>query len=335
MIEKIWFGHHPVRFLLWPLLWPLSVLFRLVSQARKRAFQAGQKKRYKAPIPVVVVGNITAGGNGKTPLVVWLVEALQKQGFKPGVVSRGYGGKAPVYPLVLQSDTPTAHCGDEPKLIHQRTGAPVAVAPKRSQAVQALLPLGVDVIITDDGLQHYALERDIEFAVVDGVRRFGNEQFMPLGPLREPLSRLSEVDFIVTNGGQAQYGELAMHLSPSLAVNLVTGQQVSVSQLHALVAFAGIGYPARFFNTLEALGAKTVLTQGFADHQEYQYSELEALAQHGANVIMTEKDAVKCAAFAQENWWYLPVSAQFSSPDEQRILDKIKEVMEPYGSPSA
>ncbi|NCO44944.1 MAG: tetraacyldisaccharide 4'-kinase, partial [Vibrio sp.] len=118
MIEKIWFGHHPACFLLWPLLWPLSVLFLLVSQARKRAFQANKKERYKAPVPVVVVGNITAGGNGKTPLVVWLVEALQEQGFKPGVVSRGYGGKAPVYPLVLQSDTPTAHCGDEPKLIH-------------------------------------------------------------------------------------------------------------------------------------------------------------------------------------------------------------------------
>lgn len=335
VIEKIWFENHPLKYLLWPLLWPLSLLFGVISQSRKQAFTLGKKESFRAPVPVVVVGNITAGGNGKTPMVIWLVEALQRQGFKPGVVSRGYGGKSPFYPLVLNDNTPPAHSGDEPKLIYRRTGAPVAVAPIRSDAVKALLPLGVDVIITDDGLQHYALQRDIEFVVVDGVRRFGNQQLIPLGPLREPVTRLTDVDFIVTNGGQAQRGEIAMHLSPSLAVNLVSGEKVPVSQLEDLVAFAGIGHPPRFFDTLDKLGAKPIVTQGFADHQDFKPSELAALAKQGANVIMTEKDAVKCAGFAKENWWYLPVSAQFDAKDEQRILDKIIEVMKPYGSPSA
>ncbi|MCW8334737.1 tetraacyldisaccharide 4'-kinase [Vibrio sp. SCSIO 43135] len=335
MIEKIWFENHPLKYVLWPLLWPLSLLFSWISSSRKQGYETGKKVSYKAPVPVIVVGNITAGGNGKTPVVVWLVEALQKQGYKPGVVSRGYGGKAPSYPLVLNADTPTEHSGDEPKLIFQRTGAAVAVDPKRSQAVQALLPLGVDVIVTDDGLQHYALQRDIEFSIVDGVRRFGNAEMIPLGPLREPVSRIETVDFVVTNGGNAKSGEMPMMLTPSLAINLVTGEKAPVSQLADLVAFAGIGHPPRFFATLATLGAQVKVTQGFADHKDFNQQELRDLAQQGSNVIMTEKDAVKCRAFAEENWWYLPVSATFREEDELRVLNKINEVMEQYGSPSA
>lgn len=335
MIEKIWFHRHPLRFLLWPLLWPLSRVFGMISRSRRRDFESGKKKRYHAPVPVIVVGNITAGGNGKTPVVVWLVETLQKLGYKPGVVSRGYGAKAPRYPLLVQTSTPTTHCGDEPKLIQQRTGVPVAVDPVRANAVKALLDQNVDIVVTDDGLQHYALERDIEFAIVDGVRRFGNEQMIPLGPLRESLRRLKEVDFIITNGGEAQDGEIGMTLQPELAVNLVTRQQVAVSELTNLVAWAGIGHPPRFFNTLAQLGAKPVVTHGFADHKNFDVSELTALAKRGDNVIMTEKDAVKCTGFAQENWWYLPVSAHIAAEDEQCIVETIKEVMEQYGSPSA
>lgn len=335
MIEKIWYENHPLKYLLWPLLWPLSQLYRHISAGRKQDYQSGKKHSYRAPVPVVVVGNITAGGNGKTPMVVWLVERLQQQGYTPGVVSRGYGAKAPQYPLVVTPETPAIHCGDEPKLIAQRTGAPVAVSPVRSDAVDALLPLGVDIIITDDGLQHYALQRDIEISVMDGARRYGNQSLIPLGPLREPLSRLDEVDFIINNGGDPQPGEMAMTLSPGLAVNLTHADKTLVSQLKALVAFAGIGHPPRFFATLEKLGADLVVTKGFADHQEYQASELEALASQGTNVIMTEKDAVKCREFAADNWWYLPVDARFSEQDELRILNRIKEVMEQYGSPSA
>jgi len=286
-------------------------------------------------VPVVVVGNITAGGNGKTPVVVWLVEQLQQLGFKPGVVSRGYGAKAPQYPLVLNDNTPAKHCGDEPKLIHRRTGAPVAVDPVRANAVKALIGMGVDIIITDDGLQHYALERDIEFVIVDGNRRFGNESLIPLGPLREGVERLAEVDFIITNGGQALQNEMPMLLSPAKAINLKTKQQVEVRELHDLVAFAGIGHPPRFFNTLTAMNADIKVTKGFADHQDFDQQELQALALQGANVIMTEKDAVKCDSYAQDNWWYLPVSAQFEISDAERILKRIKEVKATYGSPSA
>ncbi len=335
MIEKIWFQHHPIRFLLWPLLWPLSLVFKAVSRSRREAYQTGKKKSYKAPVPVVIVGNITAGGNGKTPVVIWLVETLQRLGFRPGVVSRGYGAKAPSYPLLVSDSTSTSHCGDEPKLIFQRTKAPVAVDPVRSNAVKALLTQNVNIIITDDGLQHYALVRDIEFAVVDGVRRFGNEQLLPLGPLREPISRLKEVDFTITNGGSPFAGEVAMTLQPDLAVNMVTGERVSVDTLSKIVAWAGIGHPPRFFNTLKALGATPIVEHGFADHQDFDSSVLFALAERGDNVVMTEKDAVKCAAFAKDNWWYLPVSAQISHVDEQHIVETIKEVMEQYGSPSA
>ena len=210
------------------------------------AFYQGKKASYRAPIPVIVVGNITVGGNGKTPVVIWLIEQLQAQGYKPGVVSRGYGAKAPHYPLVVEEQTSTKHCGDEPKLIYQRTGSPVAVSPNRSDAVKALLPLGVDIIITDDGLQHYALERDIELVVVDGHRRFGNEHLMPLGVLRESTARLSEVDFIVANGGESKAGEMMMSLTPSLAVNLKTNFKAPVGQLESLVAIAGIGHPPVF-----------------------------------------------------------------------------------------
>ncbi len=334
MIDKLWFGQSPLRYLCWPLLWPLSLLFGCIARRRRRAYQNGKKSSYRPPLPVVVVGNISAGGNGKTPVVIALVEMLLKNGYQPGVVSRGYGGKAPAYPLLLDSTTPATHSGDEPRLIYRRTQVPVAVDPVRSQAVKALLDKSVDIIITDDGLQHYSLERDIEIVVVDGERRYGNGQLIPLGPLREPQSRLDEVDFVINNGGHAEAKEIAMSLAPSLAVNLVTGEMADVTSLPELVAFAGIGHPVRFFKSLRELGADVVECKGFADHQAFDKEALFALSRRGKHVIMTEKDAVKCDTFAQDNWWYLPVSAHFSVADEQRILDKIKEVWEKYGSPS-
>ena len=194
--------------------------------------------------------------------------------------------------------------------------------------------MGVDIIITDDGLQHYALQRDIEIAVVDGKRRFGNQCLLPLGPLRETVNRLEEVDLIITNGGRARAGEAPMTLEPALAVNMRTKQQVSVSELPELVAMAGIGHPPRFFATLKQLQASLVFTQGFADHKDFEPSQLEALAERGKHLIMTEKDAVKCADYAQDNWWYLPVTANFPLENEQHILKTIQEVKERYGSSS-
>ncbi len=207
MIEKIWYQNHPMLWILWPLLWPLSLLFGYLSKRRRLQYQSGEKSSYKAEVPIVVVGNITAGGNGKTPVVVWLVEELKSLGFKPGVVSRGYGGKAEAYPLLVDKETPAQQCGDEPSLIARRTGVPVAVDPVRANAVKALSDFNLDVIITDDGLQHYALQRDIEIAVVDGKRRYGNQKLLPLGPLREGMERLRQVDFIIANGGDQITGE--------------------------------------------------------------------------------------------------------------------------------
>lgn len=336
MIEKIWFKNHWAKYIFWPLLWPLSLVFGEVVRLRRSQYKSGIKPSYRAPIPVIVVGNITAGGNGKTPVVVWLVEQLKQMGLSPGVVSRGYGGRAPAYPLIVQSDTPTKHSGDEPKLIFDRTSAHVAVSPVRAEAVQALLPLGVDVIVTDDGLQHYALERDLEIIVVDGSRKFGNESLIPLGPLRESLERLEEVDVIINNGGKGANGEQVMSLEPQNAVNLKTKEQREISSFrHGVVAMAGIGHPQRFFNMLENLGIETTYEKGFADHKSFERFELEQLAEKGEYLLMTEKDAVKCIQYASDKWWYLPVSAQFSQQDASFILDKIKEVVAKYGSSSA
>ncbi|MEP8550802.1 tetraacyldisaccharide 4'-kinase [Enterobacter mori] len=320
MIARIWSGESP----LWRLLLPLSWLYGLVSGAIRLMYRLGLKGAWRAPVPVVVVGNLTAGGNGKTPVVIWLVEQLQKRGIRAGVVSRGYGGKAMHYPLLLTADTTTAEAGDEPVLIYQRTGVPVAVSPMRSDAVQALLAgHAVDIIITDDGLQHYALARDKEIVVIDGVRRFGNGWWLPAGPMRERASRLQSVDAVIVNGGQAKPGEIPMHLQPGMAVNLLTGERKAVEQLPALVAMAGIGHPPRFFATLEQCGARLEKRVPLADHQALVEGQVDALTVPGQSLIMTEKDAVKCRAFAKENWWYLPVDAELSGEQPEHLLKEL------------
>lgn len=335
MVEKIWFDNHFLGKLLWPILWPLSCLFKWIASKRKADYQSGKKLSYRSSVPVIVVGNITAGGNGKTPVVVWLVEQLQQQGYKVGVASRGYGGKAPHYPYLLTETTTPDISGDEPVLIKQRTKADVAVAPVRSEAVKMLEAQGVDIIITDDGLQHYALQRDVEFIIIDGKRRFGNEHYIPLGPLREGIERLSTVDFLICNGEQPQQNEISMKLTPSYAINLVTGEKCPVTSLSNLVAFAGIGHPPRFFDTLSLLKADVVHTQGFGDHKAFEPTEIQNLMQYGEQLIMTEKDAVKCQSFAQSSWWYLPVDAEFPAEKAQQILNKIIEVKEQYGLSSS
>jgi len=320
MIAKIWSGESP----LWRLLLPLSWLYGLVSGIIRLCYQLGLKKSWRAPCPVVVVGNLTAGGNGKTPVVIWLVEQLQHQGVRVGVVSRGYGGKAESYPLLLNSDTTTAEAGDEPVLIYQRTGAPVAVSPVRVDAVKALLAAhDLQLIVTDDGLQHYRLARDKEIVVIDGVRRFGNGWWLPAGPMRERASRLSSVDARIVNGGEAQAGEIPMTLRPGEAVNLLTHERKPVSALQNAVAMAGIGHPPRFFTTLNECGLQPVRTVALADHQTLTEADVLALVEPGQSLIMTEKDAVKCRRFAHENWWYLPVDAVLSGDRAQTLLQEL------------
>lgn len=321
MIERIWSGRSPLYLLLLPFSW----LYGLISNAIRLSYQLGWRRVWRASVPVVIVGNLTAGGNGKTPVVIWLVEALQRQGLRVGVVSRGYGGKAESYPLLLNNQTTTAEAGDEPVLIYQRTHAPVAVAPRRSDAVKALQAGGnIDVIVTDDGLQHYALARDVEIVVVDGVRRFGNGWWLPAGPMRERASRLQRVDAVIVNGGSASANEIAMQLAPGEAVNLKTGAVKALSEFAPLVAMAGIGHPPRFFQTLQQQGVTQVKQVAFADHHAYSEAELTALASPDQPLMMTEKDAVKCRHFAHDNWWYLPVNAQLSAAPAAELLARIK-----------
>lgn len=320
MIAKIWSGESP----LWRLLLPLSWLYGLVSNCIRLCYRLGIKRAWRAPVPVVVVGNLTAGGNGKTPMVIWLVEQLQQRGIRVGVVSRGYGGKAASYPLLLTAETTSAEAGDEPVLIYQRTAAPVAVSPERAEAVKAILAQhDVQIIVTDDGLQHYRLARDVEIVVVDGVRRFGNGWWLPAGPMRERAGRLKTVDAVVVNGGVPKSGEIPMRLEPGLAVNLRTGERRHVAELHNVVAMAGIGHPPRFFATLDACGVRPQKCVPLADHQALEPDDVRALLAKGQTLVMTEKDAVKCRAFAEDNWWYLPVDAHLSGTEPQALLEKL------------
>ncbi|WP_029685005.1 tetraacyldisaccharide 4'-kinase [Tatumella saanichensis] len=323
MIERLWSGKCGG----WRLLLPFSLLYGAMTALIRWSYRTGLRRRWRAPVPVVVVGNLTAGGNGKTPVVIWLTEQLQQRGLRVGVVSRGYGGKAAHYPLLLDEQTLTAEAGDEPVLIHQRTGVPVAVAPRRVEAVKALLAASpVDVIVTDDGLQHYALQRDIEVVVVDGMRRFGNGWWLPAGPMRERASRLDSVDAVIVNGGVANSGEIAMHLQPGQAVNLLSGATCPVTDLCQVVAMAGIGHPPRFFATLRSLGVTPVSEIAYADHHAYTAQELTATIAPGQALLMTEKDAVKCRAFAAEDWWYLPVTAQLDGRQSQQLLETISNL---------
>ncbi|MFE8150928.1 tetraacyldisaccharide 4'-kinase [Brenneria goodwinii] len=321
MIERIWSGRSPLYWL----LVPLSVLYGFITFLIRQSYRRGWRKSWRAPVPVIVVGNLTAGGNGKTPVVIWLVEQLQRKGYRVGVVSRGYGGKAQHYPLLVDDDVTTAQAGDEPVLIYQRTGAPVAVAPQRRLAVEALLArYPLDMVITDDGLQHYALARDIELVVVDGIRRFGNGWWLPAGPMRERESRLRSVDAVIVNGGTAQAGEIAMHLTSGMAINLLSGEKRPVSRLQNVVAMAGIGYPQRFFTTLRDAGVSISREEAFADHQSYQPDQLKQLtADERQPLLMTEKDAVKCRTFASRNWWYLPVDAVLAEPQAARLIGRL------------
>lgn len=269
-------------------------------------------------------GESYCGGNGKTPVVIWLVEQLQQRGYRVGVVSRGYGGKSAVYPLLLSDNTTTAQAGDEPVLIFQRTGAPVAVSPKRAEAIKALLQShAVDFIITDDGLQHYALQRDFELVVIDGVRRFGNGWWLPAGLSREQEGRLRSVDAAITNGGLAAEGRSLCNWlrgRPSIwlrgSANLWNSYSMSLlwPELAILLVFA----------TLNLLGIKPENEHAFADHQDYSLAQLSRLTSGPQILVMTEKDAVKCRAFALPNWWYLPVDAQLPSDRADELLLNIQ-----------
>ena len=332
-IEKYWYEPNPVSVLLLPLAW----LFCLVVILRRFFYRASILKPEKLPVPVIVVGNITVGGTGKTPLVVAIVEHLSHQGFKPGVVSRGYGGKAATWPQAVSAQSDAGQVGDEAVLLAQRCHCPVMVGPDRPQAARALLEKHTcDVIISDDGLQHYALHRDIEVVVIDGARRFGNKRCLPAGPLREPAQRVVEADYVVTNvstdiatstaTSQTAFGkEIEMTLLPQAACNL-RDKHVSMAlsdfTKEPVHAVAGIGNPQRFFSQLRSLGIR-LIEHPFKDH--YSYTVNDVCFDDALPVIMTEKDAVKCRSFAQARHWYVPVTAQIDNNFLQKITEQLRK----------
>ena len=308
------------------LLWPASLLFGIAVFFRRLFFRLHIFKSHKAGIPVIVVGNLTAGGSGKTPLVLRIVEILREHGWKPGIVSRGYGGSAAARggaPREASIASEAAEVGDEPILLARRSGCPVWVAPERNAACRALRERHpeCDVIVTDDGLQHYALARDVEICVVDG-RGFGNGFLMPAGPLREPPSRLSSVDAVVAHE-RAEIDGYKMQLQGETLVRVMDARDVRPAKSFAgqrVHAVAGIGDPKRFFLQLARFGLKPV-PHPFPDHHPFRPDDLDFGDE--APVVMTEKDAVKCRRLAKPNHWVFPVSASLDPAFERWLLERL------------
>ncbi|MDZ4098664.1 MAG: tetraacyldisaccharide 4'-kinase, partial [Methylophilaceae bacterium] len=286
----------------------------------------GILKSYRSQVPIIVIGNITVGGTGKTPLVIWLTDQLKRAGFTPGIISRGYGVNNH-QSIEVALDALPGEVGDEPVLLARRTGCPVFVNIDRVSAAKSLLQVypACDVIISDDGMQHYRMQRDIELVVVDAARSFGNQMLLPAGPLREPVSRLKQVDAVIYNGRPTDLAGFEMVLQAT-TIRRVDDPRIEAS-LDVLAnvpikAVAGIGNPKRFFQQLRELQLG-IEEHVFPDHHAYR---LEDLAFDGdAVVLMTEKDAVKCAPFAKQNWWYLPVDAVVDKALADYIVQKLRK----------
>lgn len=321
ILDSLWYGN---RLPSLPLL-PVSWLFRAVAAVRRQAYRNALLASHRIARPVIVVGNLTVGGSGKTPFVIWLAGQLHAAGYWPGIVSRGYGGKARHWPQQVRPDSDPAVVGDEAVLIARRTGCPMAVGPDRVAACHALLKYhDCDIIISDDGLQHYALQRDLEVVIIDGTRRFGNGFCLPAGPLREPPSRLKTVDLVVLNGGFPRTGEVLMELEGSTLHNPADPercQPLAALRGETVHAVAGIGNPGRFFARLREAGLR-VREHPFPDHHRYVAADLQFGDE--APVVMTEKDAVKCQRYAREHHWYLPVSARLESGFAAHLLHLLK-----------
>ena len=317
---RAWYGK---SWWLW-LLRPLELLFRGVISLRRLGFRLGLFARYRAPVPVVVVGNITVGGTGKTPVVIALLEALQAEGLRPAVVSRGYGGNAPHYPFRVSEDSTPQQSGDEPLLIQLRTGCPVVVDPDRASALRSVLQEeGIDVVIADDGLQHYAVERDLEIVLVDAGRGLGNGWCLPAGPLREPVSRLQAVDWVLYRGGDKPANSVSYR--PRCFRRLCDGELRPMDSPGfgpAVHAVAGIGQPEQFFRSLEVLGFRPC-AHPFPDHHGFSSADFAGLQDRP--IIMTEKDAVKCADVAGPDAWCLVVDAVLPAA----LVDAVKVLARP------
>jgi tetraacyldisaccharide 4'-kinase len=323
-VERNWQRKTPLALA----LYPASLLFRAVVSLRRAGYAAGVLRAMRLPVPVIIVGNVSVGGTGKTPLVLWLAALLRRHGYTPGIVSRGYGARhREPHPVSPASDP--IRFGDEPVLLAQRGASPVWIGVDRAAAARAMLDAhpSCNIVLSDDGLQHYRLRRDFEIAVVDGARGLGNGYMLPAGPLREPASRLKKVDAVVVNGRStttpAASTLFAMHLEGRTFRNLLNPEHtVGAGHFHGqrVVAIAGTGHPARFFAHLNALGM-SFRAQPYPDHHVYVPSEL--CSADADAIVMTEKDAVKCAAFASEKHWVLPVDAVPDPELGELILRKL------------
>ena len=334
------------------LLRPLSKLVCWEAARRLTQFR-NSPPPVQTSATVIVVGNVVVGGSGKTPFILWLTQQLQAKGLRVGIISRGYGGQSKQWPQRVTAESDPKQVGDEPVLLAKQLGCPIAVSPKRPEAIALLNEFAtLDVIISDDGLQHYAMARDIEVVLIDAQRQFGNGLCLPAGPLRESLNRLKTVDFCIWNGlgrtvefpctlpeSVAQYRmqllpvRLRQVMNPEKVVELHVNEIGQVSDFvgESINAIAGIGNPSRFFNSLKTLGFQ-VNEHAFADHHAFQWSDFKHF-DASKRLLMTEKDAVKCRAFAkahqQTNWWYLEISPQCDDALLTQILTKSKQ---PYGS---
>ena len=307
------------------LLLPLSALFAGLSGIRRLAFRCGLKASHRLPVPVIVVGNISVGGTGKTPVTLRLCQMLQANGWRPGIISRGYGVKLTAPRLVKPDDSPS-ESGDEPVLLAQRSGCPVVIFPDRVQGGQFLLAnTDCDIIICDDGLQHYGLKRDLEIVLIDASRGLGNGLLLPAGPLREGRWRLAQADIVLSNGDLkesqlAQYSHGSFMLQASTPQPLLSNSpQLSPDMAVELVS--GIGNPQRFLHTVQQLGYRIAGTHWFADHHPFTEGDL---AEIPTPLLMTEKDAVKCRSFAKSGWYSLPVQAVLPSEVETFIIERVK-----------
>lgn len=318
-IERHWYSRSLTALTLW--LLPLSWIFYGIITLRSILYRNHIKKSQHFPVPIIVVGNITVGGTGKTPLVIWLTHWLRAQGYRPGIVSRGVGGQQSKHPRSVLPDSLAEQVGDEALLLAKRSQCPVMLCIDRVAAVNMLLATtDCNIVIADDGLQHYRLARDIEIAVIDGDRRFGNACLLPAGPLREPISRLQHVDFVMVQG-IANDNEFAMSLRGDEWVSVMDAEMKKpFSSFKKAHAFAAIGNPERFFTRLRQAGID-VIPHYFQDHYRYRACDFDL--GDDLPILMTEKDAVKCQDFADDRFWYLPVDMQVDPLFENQLLAKL------------
>ncbi len=326
-LQSCWYGRSRWSLLLLPLAW----VFALLAAVRRFAYRKGIFKVVHTSIPVIVVGNISVGGTGKTPVVGWLAGQLKEKGYKPGIVSRGYGGHASAEARLLTATSLAEEVGDEPVLLRRLTGCPVAVCADRAAAVALVTANGADVVISDDGLQHYRMHRDVEIVVVDGQRGFGNGFLLPAGPLREPVSRLQSADVVLVNQSKGEVAGSCFYLEQQGAINLADSRERQLKEFSGqdVWGLAGIGNPQRFYRELREAGL-VVHEVAVPDHGTVNIDEL--LLKNNRPVFMTAKDAVKYLPNDHKELWYVPVKLQFEPDDAAAVFGKINKRLAHYSS---